>query len=69
MIHSKLINSNFDKFEGDKLRGDKLEGDKLCIRAHAWPSITLAKKNLLAPAAFWRVKMWLQKQRDKRHKI
>ena len=29
----------------------------------------LLKSCFVAPAAFWRVKMWLQKQRDSRHKI
>ena len=29
----------------------------------------LLKVANVAPAAFWRVKMWLQKQRDSRHKI
>ena len=33
------------------------------------PHAELLKSCFVAPAAFWRVKMWLQKQRDSRHKI
>ena len=32
-------------------------------------STELLKSCFVAPVAFWRVKMWLQKQRDSRHKI